>query len=111
MISDAQFLEQDAQILNIFKEEGSSLDGTQIDSEAARAPRDLTIEDLKRIDRIVQKAKFSVVAKHSISFLFKTIGVGTAELALAFVGGAKSANLTNRSANIAEHENDRVDNE
>jgi len=111
MISDAQFLEQDAQILNIFKEEGSSLDSAHIDSEAVRVPRDLTIEDLKRIDRIVQKAKFSVVAKHSISFLFKTIGVGTAELALAFVGAAKSANLTNRSANIAEHENDRVDNE
>ena len=111
MISDAQFLEQDAQILNIFKEEGSSLDGTQIDSEAARVPRDLTIEDLKRIDRIVQKAKFSVVAKHSISFLFKTIGVGASELAMAFIRTAKSANLTAGSANTEEHENDRVDNE
>ena len=45
MISDAQFLEQDAQILNIFKEEGSSLDSARVDSDAKRAPRDLTIED------------------------------------------------------------------
>ena len=36
MISDAQFLEQDAQILNIFKEEGSSLDSVCVDSEAER---------------------------------------------------------------------------
>ena len=72
---------------------------------------DLTIEDLRRIDRIVQKAKFSVVAKHSMSFLFKTIGVGASELALAFIGVAKSANLTAGSVNAEEHENDRVDNE
>ena len=111
MISDAQFLEQDAQILNIFKEEGSSLDSNRVDSEAERVPRDLTIEDLRRIDRIVQKAKFSVVAKHSMSFLFKTIGVGASELALAFIGVAKSAKLTAGSVNAEEHENNRVDNE
>ena len=111
MISDAQFLEQDAQILNIFKEEDSSLDSTRGDSDAKRVPRDLTIEDLRRIDRIVQKAKFSVVAKHSISFLFKTVGVGMAELALAFIGATKSANLTTGSVKTEEHENDRADNE
>ena len=111
MISDAQFLEQDAQILNIFKEEGSSLDSVCVDSEAERVPRDLTIEDLRRIDRIDQKAKFSVVAKQSISFLFKTIGVGASEMALAFIGAAKSANLSTGSVNTEEHENDRVDND
>ena len=71
---------------------------------------DLTIEDLRRIDRIVQKAKFSVVAKHSISFLFKTIGVGVSELALAFIGATKSANLTRSSVKTEEHKNERVDN-
>ena len=71
---------------------------------------DLTIEDLRRIDRIVQKAKFSVVAKHSISFLFKTIGVGVSELALAFIGATKSANLTRSSVETEEHKNERVDN-
>ena len=111
MISDAQFLEQDEQILNIFKEEGASLNSAQEDSDKERAPRDLTIEDLKRIDRIVQKAKFSVVAKHSISFLFKTIGVGVSELAMAFIGAAKSANLPTRPLNAKEYENDRADKE
>ena len=110
MISDAQFLEQDAQILDIFKEESSSLDSARIGSEAETKPRDLTIEDLRRIDRIVQKAKFSVVAKHSISFLFKTIGVGVSELALAFIGATKSANLTRSSVETEEHKNERVDN-
>ena len=111
MISDAKFLEQDKQILNIFKEEGSSFNGVREDSAKERVPRELTIEDLKRIDRIVQKAKFSVVAKHSISFLFKTIGVGVSELTMAFIGAAKSANLPTRPLKTKEYENDRADKE
>ena len=111
MISDTKFLEQDEQILNIFKEEGSSFNGVREDSAKERVPRELTIEDLKRIDRIVQKAKFSVVAKHSISFLFKTIGVGVSELAMAFIGAAKSANLPTRPLKTKEYENDRADKE
>ena len=111
MISDAQFLEQDEQILSIFKEEGTSLDSARIDSGSEGVRRDLTIEDIRRIDRIVQKAKFSVVAKHSISFLFKTIGVGASELTMAFIGAAKSANLTTRPVKTEGRENDRADNE
>jgi hypothetical protein len=111
MISDTKFLEQDEQILNIFKEEGSSFNGVREDSAKERVPRELTIEDLKRIDRIVQKAKFSVVAKHSISFLFKTIGVGVSELTMAFIGAAKSANLPTRPLKTKEYENDRADKE
>ena len=53
MISDAQFLEQDEQILNIFKEEGASLNSAQEDSDKERVPRDLTIEDLNMDDEIV----------------------------------------------------------
>ena len=48
MISDAQFLEQDAKILDIFREEGleKSLDPSQ---DAKASVNDLDVEDLRRI--------------------------------------------------------------
>ena len=55
MISDAQFLEQDAKILDIFREEGleKSLDPSQ---DAKTSVNDLDVEDLRRIERIVERA-------------------------------------------------------
>ena len=59
MISDAQFLEQDAKILDIFREEGleKNLDPSQ---EAKTSLKDLDVEDLRRIERIVERAKFTM---------------------------------------------------
>ena len=97
MITDAQFLEQDAQMLDIFKEEarGESTTSIQVDQISLR---ELELEDLRRIERIVERAKFTLVMEHSLSFLFKTIGSGISELATAAVGVAKSAS-PNSAAN------------
>ena len=97
MITDAQFLEQDAQMLDIFKEEvrGESSTSIQVDQISLS---ELELEDLRRIERIVERAKFTLVMEHSLSFLFKTIGSGISELATAAVGVAKSAS-PNSAAN------------
>ena len=95
MISDAQFLEQDAKILDIFREEGleKSLDPSQ---DAKASVNDLDVEDLRRIERIVERAKFAMVMEHSLSFFFKTIGAGVSGLATAAIGAAKSASPNNK---------------
>ena len=97
MITDAQFLEQDAQILDIFKEE--AIDENSIFSQTDQVSvSEIESEDLRRIERIVERAKFTLVMEHSLSFLFKTIGSGISELATAAVGVAKSAS-PNSAAN------------
>ena len=96
MITEAQFLEQDAKILDIFKEEGieKSLAASQENNAKAK---DLNSEDLRRIERIVERAKFTLVMEHSLSFFFKTIGAGVSGLATAAVGVAKNASPNNKN--------------
>tara|TARA_B000000565_G_scaffold190734_1_gene145483 strand:+ start:2476 stop:2799 length:324 start_codon:yes stop_codon:yes gene_type:complete len=91
MISDAQFLEQDAKILDIFREEG--LEKSQ---DAKTSVNDLDVEDLRRIERIVERAKFTMVMEHSLSFFFKTIGAGVSGLATAAIGAAKNVSPNNK---------------
>ena len=95
MISDAQFLEQDAKILDIFREEGleKNLEASQ---DAKTSPKDLDVEDLRRIERIVERAKFTLVMEHSLSFFFKTIGAGVSGLATAAIGAAKNVSPNNK---------------
>ena len=95
MISDAQFLEQDAKILDIFREEEleKSLDPSQ---DAKTSVNDLDVEDLRRIERIVERAKFTMVMEHSLSFFFKTIGAGVSGLATAAIGAAKNVSPNNK---------------
>ena len=104
MITEAQFLEQDAKILDIFKEEGmeKSLAACQ---ESKAMAKDLDAEDLRRIERIVERAKFTLVMEHSLSFFFKTIGAGVSGLATAAIGVAKNASPNNKNKKTVQ-END-----
>ena len=101
MITDAQFLEQDAQMLDIFKEEvrGESSTSIQVDQISLS---ELELEDLRRIERIVERARFTLVVEHSVSFLFKTLGSGVSELATATVGVVKSVSPKNAAKKITD---------
>ena len=57
---------------------------------------DLDVEDLRRIERIVERAKFTMVMEHSLSFFFKTIGAGVSGLAAAAIGAAKNVSPNNK---------------
>lgn len=101
MITDAQFLEQDAQMLDIFKDEArdESSKSSQVDQISLS---ELELEDLRRIERIVERAKFTLVVENSVSFLFKTLGSGISELATATVGVVKSASPKNAAKKITD---------
>jgi hypothetical protein len=101
MITDSQFLEQDAQMLDIFKEEArvESSTSSQVNQVSLI---ELEQENLRRIERIVERAKFTLVVEHSVSFLFKTLGSGISELATASVGVVKSVSPKNAAKKITD---------
>ena len=91
MINDAQFFKQDTQILSLFKEDVLANESQLLSSDRKKLSIDLNAEDERRIERIVEKAKFTIVVKHSISFLFKTIGVGASGLVSVAIEAVRSA--------------------
>lgn len=95
MISDSQFVQLDAEIWGLMglaggpapvarRETGEPADAAL--PEIVAAP---DAEDARRIDRIIEKARFEAVMKDSFGFLFKTMGEGTTELVAATIAAAR----------------------
>jgi len=107
MISDSQFVELDAEIWDLIGLGGAVAPKSQ---GAAAEPADAALpevvatpdaEDERRIDRIIEKARFEAVMKDSFSFLFKTMGEGATELTSGVIA---AMNGEARSAGTAEPE-------
>jgi hypothetical protein len=84
MISDSQFMELDAEIWGLIappepdapiRRKREAIDAALPEIEAVA-----DADDERRIDRIIEKARFEAVMKDSVGFLFKTMGVGVSEL-------------------------------
>lgn len=101
MISDSQFVELDAEIWNLIGLKSKTAPRTHTAEVDAALP-DLTAEpddeDQRRIERIIEKARFEAVMKDSVGFLFKTMGTGLGELGAGIIaaanGEARSAGAT-----------------
>lgn len=97
MITDTQFLEQDAEIFDLFRsypEDNVRVRISETDDPVIEVTADENHK--RRVDRIVEKARFEAVMKDSVSFLFKTLGVGAGELTSALLntaGGSSSGDL------------------
>ena len=108
MISDSQFVELDAEIWGLI---GAGAKAEPTRQKADKAAVDAALpeiealpdsDDERRIERIIEKARFEAVMKDSVGFLFKTMGVGVTELTsatIAAVGGeARSAGAADKPA-------------
>jgi hypothetical protein len=104
MITDAQFIEQEAEILAIFeREEASSYARKQTApvEEVESVQRTIDASAAARIDKILELAQYEVVIKDTTSFLFNTLGAGINGLAKAAFGALDPAARTNHpSSNI-----------
>jgi len=94
MITDAQFIEQEAELLAIFEREevrsrARDKAGPKEHVEKVEAEREAASE--ARIRRIIEAARYEVVLKDTTSFLFNTFGAGIDGLAKAAFGALDPA--------------------
>ena len=101
MISDSQFVELDAEIWDLIGLESKALpraNTAEVDAALPDLAAEPDAEDQRRIERIIEKARFETVMKDSVGFLFKTMGSGLGELGAGVIaaahGEARSAGAT-----------------
>ena len=112
MITDAQFLEQEAEILAIFEreEEISRSRKKAPVAETETAQRSVDASAAARIDKILELAQYEIVLKDTTSFLFNTLGAGINGLAKAAFGALDPATRSNDfSTNIQNTKGAQLD--
>ena len=86
MSSEAEYFDLDREIFDLFRHDASRREHVRISLPESDSVTDPVVEvapdadDERRISRIFEKARFELLVRDSVEFLFKTMGTGTSEL-------------------------------